>query len=126
MELDPIDACARLAGTRGRVLLHSARDDDGLGGWSFVACEPRATLLAKGHSLVLLDHQGRAVERFTRDPLEAAEAFLAANGCRLAPRTGAPEPRVIGYFAYDLARTLDRDAFHGSHPGSESRVADVW
>jgi para-aminobenzoate synthetase component 1 len=126
MQLDPIAACARLAGTRGRVLLHSARDDDGLGTWSFVACEPRATLLGKGRSLVLLDHEGRPVERFTRDPLDAADAFLAANGCRLATRSGAPEPRVIGCLSYDLARTLDRDAFRASRDGSEPRVADLW
>ena len=39
--LSPLDAAARLAGRRGRVLLHAARDDDGLGRCSFAAAEPR-------------------------------------------------------------------------------------
>ena len=38
----PLDGAARLAGQRGRVLLHSARDDDGLGRWSFAAANPTA------------------------------------------------------------------------------------
>jgi para-aminobenzoate synthetase component 1 len=128
MPLDPITACARLAGTRGRVLLHSARNDDGLGRWSFVACEPRATLIGRGHSHVVLDANGRAVERFTRDPFEAAEAFLTANGCTLAPPTAEhePEPRVAGYFGYDLARTIDRAAFPRSRSDDGARAPDLW
>jgi para-aminobenzoate synthetase component 1 len=107
--LSPLSAAARLAGRRGRVVLHSARDDDGLGRCSFVAAEPRATLIARGHSLVVLDQDGRPAQRFTGDPLDAAEAFLAEHGCRLEPRTsGAPEPRVIGYLGYDLARIVER------------------
>jgi hypothetical protein len=30
------------------VLLHSARDDDGLGAWSFATAEPSAILIARG------------------------------------------------------------------------------
>src|SRR6185295_14619866 len=78
-ELTPLAAAARLVGLRGRVVLHSARDDDGLGRCSFVAAEPHATLIARGHSLVVLDRHGRPVKRFTGDPLDAAEAFLAEH-----------------------------------------------
>jgi para-aminobenzoate synthetase component 1 len=107
--LSPLPAAARLAGRRGRVVLHSARDDDGLGRCSFVAAEPSATLIARGHSLVVLDQDGRPAKRFTGDPLDAAEAFLAEHGCTLEPRAaGAPEPRVIGYLGYDLARVIER------------------
>jgi para-aminobenzoate synthetase component 1 len=107
--LSPLDAAARLAGRRGRVLLHAARSDDELGRYTFAAAEPEATLIARGRSLVLLDAAGRPVRRFTGDPLDAAEAFLADHGCRLEPRgDGAPEPRVIGYFGYDLARIIER------------------
>src|ERR1700690_3581855 len=96
---DPLDAAARLAGRRGRVLLHSARDDDGLGTWSFLAAEPSATLIARGRSIVELDADGRPARRFTADPFDAAEAFLAAHGCVLGgPQGDAPEPRVIGFF----------------------------
>ncbi len=42
--LVPVEAAARLAGRRGRVLLDSGRDDDGCGAWSFLAADPVATL----------------------------------------------------------------------------------
>ncbi|HEU4612990.1 MAG TPA: anthranilate synthase component I family protein [Kofleriaceae bacterium] len=109
LSLSPLAAAARLSGRRGRVLLHSARDDDGLGGWSFCAAEPSATLIARGHSLVRLDERGRPARRFTGDPFEAAEQFLAEHGCTLEPRGDAPpEARVIGFFSYDLARVIER------------------
>jgi len=120
----PIAAAARLAGRRGRVLLHSARDDDGLGTWSFLAAEPTATLIARGRSLVELDAEGRPVKRTTGDPFAAAEAFLAAHGCALgAPVAAAPVPRVIGFFGYDLARVVE------TLPGGPARgagVPDLW
>jgi para-aminobenzoate synthetase component 1 len=116
----PLGAAARLAGRRGRVLLHSGRDDDGLGTSSFVTAEPHATLIARGRSLVRLDATGRPVQRFTGDPFDAAEAFLAEHGATLEPRAGdPPEPRVIGYLGYDLARVVER------LPGGPSLGADV-
>jgi len=104
----PLAAAARLAGLRGRVVLHSACDDDGLGRCSFVAAEPQATLIARGRSLVVLDAAGRPAQRFTGDPFDAAEAFLAEHGCTREPCAGGlPEPRVIGYLGYDLARVVE-------------------
>ena len=124
LTLSPLGAAARLAGCPGRVLLHSARDDDGLGAWSFVAAEPHAQLIARGHSLVELDASGRAARRFHGDPLDAAEAFLAAHGCTLGPRgDGPPEPRVVGYFSYDLARVIER--LPGGPPPGEG-PPDLW
>ena len=118
--LTPLAAAARLAGRRGRILLHSGRDDDGLGAWSFAAAEPQATLIARGRSLVRLDDQGRPSARFTADPFEAAEAFLAEHGCTLVPRAdGPPDVRVIGYFGYDLARVVEQ------LPGGPTLGADV-
>jgi para-aminobenzoate synthetase component 1 len=106
--LQPLEAAARLAGLRGRVVLHSGRDDDGLGRCSFVTAEPRATLIGRGRSLVVLDRAGRPAQRFTADPFDAAEAFLAEHGCTLEPRGGGdPDPRVIGYLGYDLARVVE-------------------
>ncbi|HEX7836708.1 MAG TPA: chorismate-binding protein, partial [Kofleriaceae bacterium] len=81
----------------------------GLGRCSFAAAEPHITLIGRGHSLVELDAAGRPIRRFTGNPLDAAEAFLAEHGCRLEPCAGAdPEPRVIGYLGYDLARVVER------------------
>jgi para-aminobenzoate synthetase component I len=124
LALDPVSAAARLAGRRGRVLLHSARDDDGLGAWSFAAAEPVATLIARGRSLVRLDENGRPAKRFTGDPFEAVEAFLAEHGCTLGPRAGGPpEARVIGYFGYDLARVIEQ--LPGG-PALGQDVPDLW
>ncbi len=120
----PIDVAARLAGRRGRVLLHSGRDDDGLGTWSFAAAEPRATLMARGRSIVRLDERGRPAKRFTADPFDAAEEFLREHGCTLEPRgDGPPEPRVIGYFGYDLARVVEQLP-GGPRLGQD--VPDLW
>jgi para-aminobenzoate synthetase component 1 len=105
----PIAGAARLAGRRGRVLLHSARDDDGLGRWSFAAANPTATLIGRGRSLVRLDEAGRPANRFTADPFDAVEEFLAEHGCtRATGGSEPPEPRVIGFFGYDLARIVEQ------------------
>ena len=124
--LSALEATARLSGRRGRVLLHSARDDDGLGRWSFVTAEPSATLIGRGRSLVVLDRDGRPTRRFTADPFEAAEAFLAEHGCTLGGATGAPpEPRVIGYLGYELAHVVERFTFaRGSRRGDD--CPDLW
>jgi anthranilate/para-aminobenzoate synthase component I len=107
--LAPLPAASRLAGRRGRVVLHAALPTAEFGGWSFVAAEPSATLIARGRSVVVLDAAGRPERRFTADPLDAAEAFLADHDCRREPRgDAAPEPRVIGYLGYDLARMVER------------------
>jgi para-aminobenzoate synthetase component 1 len=127
----PLDVAARLAGCRGRVLLHSARDDDGLGRWSFASAEPSATLIARGRSIVRLDATGRPARRYTADPFDAAADFLAEHGCRLAPATGAgpPVPRVIGYLGYDLARVLSPRRLPRPLPDNSARgsgTADLW
>ena len=124
MTLSPLDAAARLAGKRGRVLLHSARDDDGLGRCSFATALPSATLIGRGSSLVRLDWQGRAVQRFSADPFDATEQFLAEHGCTLSGASDAlPAPRVLGYFGYDLARVVE------SLPGGPTLghdTPDLW
>ena len=122
---DVLAGCARLAGLRGRVLLHSGRDDDGLGRASFLAAEPCAVLMARGTSLVQLDHEGRPERRFSGDPLDAAEKFLSDHGCRLgsSPPAVEHEPRVVGFFGYDLARVIER------LPGGSARgqdTPDMW
>jgi para-aminobenzoate synthetase component 1 len=122
----PLEVAARLAGRRGRILLHSSRDDDGLGKWSFCTAEPKATLIARGRSIVLTNEHGRPTKRFTADPIEAAEAFLAEHGCTLCPETGPPEPRVIGYFGYDLARAIEPSARIGSGPALGQDTPDLW
>ncbi len=121
--LSPVDAAARLAGLRGRVLLHSGRDDDGLGRWSFVSAEPTATLIARGRSIVELDADGRPARRFTADPIDAADEFLRVHECSLTGSSGPPEPHVIGYLGYDLARVIEKLP-GGAEVGRDS--PDLW
>jgi len=121
---EPIAVCAALAGRRGRVLLHSGRDDDELGVRSFVACEPTRTLIARGHALVELDATGAVARRWTADPFAAAAAFLAQHGCALGGDGEAiDEPRVIGFFGYDLARVIE-DLPGGPRHGGDT--PDLW
>jgi para-aminobenzoate synthetase component 1 len=105
------------------VLLHSGRDDDGLGRWSFVAAEPSATLIARGHSVVVLDERGRPARRFTTDPFDAIHEFLVEHGCTLEPTAGPPEPRVVGFLGYDLARVIEK--LPGG-PNAGRDTPDVW
>lgn len=86
---DPIAACAALRRCRGRVLLHSARNDDALGSWSFVTAEPSATLIVRGRSLLLLDRDGRPARRWSADPIAAINDFLNEHGAALWPEGNA-------------------------------------
>src|SRR5262249_62160897 len=55
------------------------------------------------------DAGGRPVPLFTADPFDAAQAFLAEHGCMLGPYDSSPpEPRVLGFFGYDLARIVEQ------------------
>src|SRR6185295_13721801 len=38
----------------------------------------------------------------------AVQDFLIEHGCTLEAEPGAPEPRVIGYLGYDLARVVEQ------------------
>ena len=121
---DPVAACARLHGRRGRVLLHSARDDDALGAWSFVAAEPHDTLIVRGRSIVRLDAAGRPRQRTSGDPIAAISRFLDEHGASLqAAAPGAPAPRVLGYLGYDLGRSIER---LGAGPALGDDCPDAW
>ncbi len=136
VELDPLAAAARLAGRRGRVLLHSGRDDDGCGAWSFLAAEPVASLEVRGAgetvTIVRRGPGGVLVETGTGDPLAAIAAFAAAHGAGLdLAGAGAqavrgpdgPRPRVLGYLGYDLGRAIER---LGPGPTRGADTPDVW
>ena len=121
---NPINACAALAGRRGRVLLHSGRDDDGLGRWSFVAADPVATIESRGRRVIEREAGGRVTRDFEGDPLEELERFAARHGVDLRDRgaAGDPEPRVIGWLGYELGHQIE-----GVAGAARSRgVADLF
>ncbi len=129
--LTPVVAAARLVGRRGRVLLHSARDDDGCGRYSFVACEPAVTLEARGRQIVVRDAAGEIRERYEGDPFERLAALCDEfDGAPAADRDGAssrsaaaPVPVAIGYLGYDLGRIIEQLP---AGPSLGDDVPDLW
>jgi len=112
--VDPIAACARLRDRPGRVLLHSGRDDDGLGRWSFVASDPVATLIGRGDRLIERDAEGRVVRDERGDPFAVLERFAARHGVDLhGAAADAPDPRVIGWLGYELGRRIEPSIARG-------------
>jgi para-aminobenzoate synthetase component 1 len=136
--LSPLEAAARLAGRRGRVLLDSGRDDDGCGAWSFLAADPVATLEVRGPQVIQRDREGRVIRDGAGDALEAIDSFACAHGAALARRPRAsgfgpqaeglrpqddPRSRVMGFFGYDLGRAIERLA---PGPARGADTPDVW
>ena len=110
IDVPPLDAAARLAGRRGRVVLHSGRDDDGLGLATLVAAEPIASLEARGRTVIERDADGRVAREHDGDPLAAAETFASGR-------------TVIGFFGYDLGRAIER---LGPGPARGDDTPDLW
>ncbi len=104
----PVAAAARLAGRRGRVLLHSGRDDDHCGRFSFVACEPTLSLESRGRELIVRDRDGAALEHRYGDPLTALDRMIRDADVEPEAPGRPPVPVAIGYLGYDLGRTIER------------------
>ncbi len=100
--IDPIAAAARLAGRRGRALLHSGRDDDGCGRWSFVACDPIRTVEARGRHIVVRGQTGARLRELDGDPLEVVAAELARRD--RVTTDPSPLPLAIGWLGYELGQ----------------------
>ena len=115
----PVAAAARLYGRRGRVLLHSGRDDDGCGRWSFVACEPTRSIEARGRAISIRDAAGDVVESFEADPFEALDRVVDSS----SSWSDSPIPIAIGYLGYDLGRTIERLP---AGPSVGDDVPDMW
>jgi len=123
--LDPIAAAARLAGRRGRALLHSGRDDDGCGRWSFVACEPIRTVEARGRRIVVRRHDGALLREIDGDPLElvAHELKLRDRG----PSAHGPQPLAIGWLGYELGQaTMAHGGRLSARRSDAGDPPDLW
>lgn len=117
-----IDAAARLAGRPGRVVLHSGRDDDGCGRWSFVACDPSSTIEARGRQIVVRDAAGRITSEREGDPFEALVQLMPEGAGHRGARD-SPVPTLIGYLGYDLGRTIEHLP-DGPRVGDD--LPDMW
>jgi para-aminobenzoate synthetase component 1 len=128
MTMDVVAAAARLAGRRGRVVLHSARDDDGCGGWSFVGADPVASLDIRGRAITVRGAAGDLLATWDGDPIDAIERFCREHGADLqtiVPASAEPRPRVIGWLGYDLGRAVEAIG-PGPVPRRADDPPDVW
>ncbi len=120
----PLRVAARLGKRRGVVLLHSGRNDDGCGRWSFVACEPVQAIAARGRIIEIYDRTGALRQNFEDDPLEALQALIAEHSVGWTDALSGPVPVAMGYLGYDLARTAG--ASREDRQPSADRVPDMW
>jgi len=94
----------RLAARPWCAFLDSGRPRSARGRFDILVAEPYATLVTRGAETVIEDSYGRTVSQ--RDPFALLGEML---GPRQAPVPGLPfAGGAVGYFAYDLARRLER------------------
>lgn len=104
----PHDALAVLAGRPAPFLLQSGMADANVGRFSFAGVEPSASLLARGGTIEVTDHaRGRTTTR-QGDVFESIREMLAERALPASdPSTPLPAG-AVGFFAYDLARRIER------------------
>jgi para-aminobenzoate synthetase component 1 len=91
-------------------MLHSGRDDDGCGRFSFVASDPAQTVEARGRRVVVRDASGAPVVDADADPFEVLEELSASR-------------MAIGYLGYDLGRIVERLP---EHAAADCSAPDMW
>lgn len=114
----------RLRAHRGVALLHSARNDDGCGQRSFVACEPVQSIEARGRIISLYDRSGMVREQFEGDPLEVLQELVQEHTRRWGEDIVGPVPVAIGYLGFDSARLLE--PFPAGTARSVDDAPDMW
>jgi para-aminobenzoate synthetase component I len=92
---------ARLRTRSGATLLESSATMTGMGRWSYIICDPAATLEARGSETTF------ELETWS-DPFTALEILLKRY--QLEPAKDGPDFQggFIGYLGYDLARFLEQ------------------
>ncbi len=102
----PISAFLRLRHLPHAFLLESAEGSSKLARYSFLGARPRLTLRAWPDGVEIVEDGARRVR--AQDPLAAAREILG----RYRPVEDPTLPRfyggLVGYFSYDLVRTLER------------------
>lgn len=119
-----LGVATRLRSHRGVALLHSARNDDGCGQWSFVACDPVRVVEVYGQTISLYDRSGVVRERFDGDPLNVLQELVHEHTRRWVDKTEGPVPVAIGYLGYDLGRQIE--GFRAGKARSVDNAPDMW
>ncbi len=101
----PISAFCKLAAQAPCYLLESAEGPERVGRYSFLGFDPLWTAVAREGVTTV---SGRLRGRFHGNPLHTLRALL--SGYKVAPVPGLPRffGGAVGFFAYDLARYLER------------------
>ncbi|MFM8746734.1 MAG: aminodeoxychorismate synthase component I [Aestuariivirga sp.] len=102
--LEPSALALRLRGQRQLTLLESVMRDEHLGRYSFLACNPKATLDVTGTGVFL---NGVACDE---PALAVINRLLAANRQRHVPGLPPFQGGLAGYLSYDLGRLLEPGA----------------
>ncbi|MCA3573248.1 MAG: aminodeoxychorismate synthase component I [Aestuariivirga sp.] len=102
--LEPSALALRLKGQRHLTLLESVMRSEHLGRYSFLACNPKATLEVSAAGTFL---DGRRVEE---SPLALVDRMMAENRQRHVPGLPPFQGGLAGYIAYDFGRRLEPDA----------------
>jgi len=98
---------ARLVERPWFVYLDSCRERAHGGRYDIVACDPIATVVTRGAYTAVAD--ARSLRIVTDDPFRVLDAELARRLPAVPPAASGPFcGGAIGYFAYDLARRLER------------------
>jgi para-aminobenzoate synthetase component 1 len=105
---DATQAFAPLARSPWAVFLDSGRPHGDAGRWDVLAAGPVATLVTRGAITTIADRRG-GMEQSAEDPFALLRRILARH--RPAAYDSGELPfagGAIGYFAYDLARRIER------------------
>src|SRR5215469_14632861 len=103
---DPLPVFARFARLPGAIFLDSALTSATVGRYSFIAAAPFLTLSSRDGQI---DDGER---RFPGDPFAVLAEYLARYRTEPEPALPPFQTGAAGYFAYDLARHLERLPAH--------------
>ena len=102
--LEPSSLAIRLKGQRHLTLLESVMRSEHLGRYSFLACNPKATLEVNARGTFL---NGAPQEK---SPLELISRMVAENRQRHLAHLPPFQGGLAGYISYDFGRRLERHA----------------